>query len=113
MRGKLGHTFASKVINESFKNARNIAKKAATKCSLLADTDIFHNFLANASAILFSKTHEYEHNGTLMRNPIGYFTKTFKKIVYDYIDNFKSIHNIAQRRENVLTSSLGGFYTIF
>ncbi|PFB52556.1 cytosolic protein, partial [Bacillus thuringiensis] len=71
MRIKLQTAFDSKVINESFKNARNIAKKAAKKCSLLADTDIFHNLLANASSVLFSKTHEYEHSGTLMRNPIG------------------------------------------
>ncbi|PFB36443.1 cytosolic protein, partial [Bacillus thuringiensis] len=60
MRMKLQTAFDSKVINESFKNARNIAKKAAKKCSLLADTNIFHNLLANASAILFSKTHKYE-----------------------------------------------------
>ncbi|HHK5532760.1 TPA: cytosolic protein [Bacillus mobilis] len=100
MRGKLGHAFDSKVINESFKNASNIAKKAAKKCSLLADTDIFHNLLANASSVLFSKTHGYEHNGTLMRNPIGYFTRTFKHMVYDYIDTFKEIHILADRKTN-------------
>ncbi|MGR5864310.1 cytosolic protein [Bacillus cereus] len=102
MRGKLGHAFDSKMINESFKNARNIAKKAAKKCSLLADTDIFHNILANASSVLFSKTHEYEHNGTLMRNPIGYFTRTFKHMVYDYIDSFRDIHNLANRKKDIL-----------
>ncbi|MED3466574.1 helix-turn-helix domain-containing protein [Bacillus thuringiensis] len=100
MRGKLGHAFDSKVINESFQNARNIVRKAAKKCSLLADTAIFHNLLANASAVLFSKTHEYEHNGTLMRNPIGYFTRTFKHIVYSYIDSFREIHNLADRKAN-------------
>ncbi|PFB54243.1 cytosolic protein, partial [Bacillus thuringiensis] len=60
MRMKLQTAFDSKVINESFKNARNIARKAAKKFNLLADTDIFHNLLANASAILFAKTHKYE-----------------------------------------------------
>ncbi|MEK4416519.1 helix-turn-helix domain-containing protein [Bacillus sp. FSL K6-0268] len=100
MRGKLGHAFDSKVINESFKNAKNIAQKAAKKCSLLADTDIFHNLLANASSVLFSKTHGYEHNGTLMRNPIGYFTRTFKHMVYDYIDSFREIHILADRKTN-------------
>ncbi|PGY50707.1 cytosolic protein, partial [Bacillus thuringiensis] len=71
MRMKLQTAFDSKVINESFKNARNIARKAAKKFNLLADTDIFHNILANASSILISKTHKYEHNGKLMKNPIG------------------------------------------
>ncbi|MEH7149745.1 cytosolic protein, partial [Bacillus thuringiensis] len=46
MRMKLVTAFDPKMINESFKNARNIAKKAAKKCSLLADTAIFHNLLA-------------------------------------------------------------------
>ncbi|MBG9611680.1 cytosolic protein [Bacillus cereus] len=100
MRGKLGHAFDSKMINESFKNARNITKKAAKKCNLLADTDIFHNILANASSVLFSKTHEYEHNGTLMRNPIGYFTRTFKHMVYDYIDTFREQHILTNRKTN-------------
>ncbi|HHL0973777.1 TPA: cytosolic protein [Bacillus cereus] len=101
MRMKLQTAFDSKVINESFKNARNIARKAAKKCNLLADTDIFHNILANASAILFSKTHEYEHNGTLMKNPIGYFTSTFKQMVYNYIDSFRDIHNLANRKKDI------------
>ncbi|MED2760265.1 helix-turn-helix domain-containing protein [Bacillus thuringiensis] len=109
MRGKLGHAFGSKMINESFKNARNIAKKAAQKCSLLADTDIFHNLLANASSVLFSKTHEYEHNGTLMKNPIGYFTRTFKHMVYDYMDSFREIHNLASRKPSACTND-GIFY---
>ncbi|TKI81185.1 helix-turn-helix domain-containing protein [Bacillus mycoides] len=100
MRMKLATTFESTVINESFKNARNIVKKAAKKFTLLADTDVFHNLLANASSVLFSKTHKYEHNGKLMKNPIGYFTRTFKKMVYSYMDSFKDIHNIAQRRAN-------------
>ncbi len=100
MRMKLQTAFDSKVINESFKNAKNIARKAAKKFNLLADTDVFHNILANASAILFSKTHEYEHNDTLMRNPIGYFTCTFKHMVYDYIDSFREIHNLANRKTN-------------
>ncbi|MEJ9248659.1 cytosolic protein, partial [Bacillus thuringiensis] len=98
MRMELQTAFSSNVINESFKNAKNIARKAAKKFSLLADTGVFNNLLANASAILFSKTHKYEHNGTLMRNPIGYFTKTFKKMVYDYIDSFREIHIMAQRK---------------
>ncbi|MBJ8026126.1 cytosolic protein, partial [Bacillus cereus] len=103
---KLQTAFDSKMINESFKNARNIAKKAAKKCSLLADTAIFHNLLTNASAILFSKTHEYEHNGTLMRNPIGYFTRTFKRMVYNYVDSFRDIHNIAKRKSHVSANTI-------
>ncbi|MBW3492465.1 cytosolic protein [Bacillus sp. FDAARGOS_1420] len=106
MRMNLQTAFDSKVINESFKNARNIARKAAQKFNLLADTDVFHNLLANASSVLFSKTHEYEHNGTLMRNPIGYFTRTFKKMVYDYIDSFREIHIMAQRKAHIHTSNL-------
>ncbi|MGG5736720.1 helix-turn-helix domain-containing protein [Bacillus cereus group sp. IBL03679] len=101
MRMKLATAFDSNVMNESFQNAINIAKKAAKKCSLLADKDIFNNILTNASSALFSKTHEFEHNGTLMKNPIGYFTRTFKKMVYNYIDNFREIHNVAKRKENV------------
>ncbi|CCW04557.1 MULTISPECIES: hypothetical protein [Bacillus] len=101
MRMKLQTAFDSKVINESFKNARNIARKAAKKFNLLADTDVFHNILANASAILFSKTYKYEHNGKLMKNPIGYFTRTFKQMVYNYIDNFREIHNLANRKKDI------------
>ncbi|MFZ7804967.1 cytosolic protein [Bacillus thuringiensis] len=101
MRMKLQTAFDSKVINESFKNARNIARKAAKKFNLLADTDVFHNILANASAILFSKTYQYEHNGKLMKNPIGYFTRTFKQMVYNYIDNFREIHNLANRKKDI------------
>lgn len=74
MRIELQTAFEPKVINESFKNARNIVNKTANKFNLLAETDIFHNFLTNASSVLFSKTHEYEHNGTLMKNPIGYLS---------------------------------------
>ena len=70
MRMELQTAFSSNVINESFKNAKNIAKKAAKQFNLLADTDIFHNLLANASSVLYSKTHKYEHNGNLMKNPI-------------------------------------------
>ncbi|PYE97213.1 helix-turn-helix domain-containing protein, partial [Bacillus sp. 196mf] len=92
MRMKLQTAFGPKIINESFQNARNIAKKAAKKFNLLADTDVFHNLLANASSVLFSKTQKFEHNGTLMKNPIGYFTRTFKKMVYDYIDSFREKH---------------------
>ncbi|MED2783962.1 helix-turn-helix domain-containing protein [Bacillus thuringiensis] len=110
MRIELQTAFSSNVINESFKNAKNIARKAAKKFSLLADTGVFNNLLANASAILFSKTHKYEHNGTLMRNPIGYFTKTFKKMVYDYIDSFREIHIMAQRKANIHTSNLEIFH---
>ncbi|MGX5634194.1 cytosolic protein [Bacillus thuringiensis] len=109
MRIKLQTAFAPKVINESFKNAKNIARKAAKKFNLLADTGVFNNLLANASAILFSKTHKYEHNGTLMRSPIGYFTRTFKKMVYDYIDSFREIHNLANRKPSTCTSD-GIFY---
>ncbi|HFK1408932.1 cytosolic protein [Bacillus thuringiensis] len=106
---KLKTAFSSKIINESFRNAINIAKKAAKKFNLLADTDVFHNLLANASSVLFSKTHEYEHNGTLIKNPIGYFTRTFKKIVYHYIDSFREIHHIAKRKENIHTGPLAIF----
>ncbi|MEN3133071.1 cytosolic protein [Bacillus cereus] len=101
MRMKLATAFHSKVINESFHNAINIAKKAAKKFNLLADTDVFHNLLANASVTLYAKTQEFEHNGTLMKNPIGYFTRTFKSMVYDYIDSFRDIHNVAKRKESV------------
>ncbi|PEA09467.1 cytosolic protein [Bacillus cereus] len=100
MRMKLATAFGSKVINESFSNALNIAKKATKKCNLLSDKDVFNNILANASVALFSKTHEAEHNGELMKNPIGYFTNTFKTMVYNYIDSFREIHNIAKRKEN-------------
>ncbi|AHZ49138.1 cytosolic protein [Bacillus thuringiensis] len=71
MRMKLATAFDSKVINESFHNAVNIVKKAAKKFNLLSDKDVFNNIIANASVALFSKTHEAEHNGTLMKNPIG------------------------------------------
>ncbi|QIW22158.1 helix-turn-helix domain-containing protein [Bacillus thuringiensis] len=98
MRMKLATAFESNVINESFQNALNIAKKAAKKFSLLADKDVFNNILANASVALFSKTHEAEHNGTLMKNPIGYFTNTFKTMAYNYIDSFRDIHIMAQRK---------------
>ncbi|AGE75889.1 cytosolic protein [Bacillus cereus] len=100
MRMKLATAFDSKVINESFHNAVNIVKKAAKKFNLLSDKDVFNNIIANASVALFSKTHEAEHNGTLMKNPIGYFTNTFKTMVYDYIDRFRDIHNISKRKEN-------------
>ncbi|MEW4150988.1 helix-turn-helix domain-containing protein [Bacillus thuringiensis] len=113
MRMKLQTAFDSKVINESFKNARNIARKAAKKFNLLADTDVFHNILANASAILFSKTHEYEHNEKLIRNPIGYFTRTFKSMVYDYIDSFRDIHNIAKRNIHKSTSRMANSFMQF
>ncbi|ANS46159.1 DeoR family transcriptional regulator [Bacillus thuringiensis] len=97
------------MMKASFKNAINIAKKVAKKCSLLTDTAVFHNLLVNASFVRFSKTHEYEHNGTLMKNPIGYFTRTFKKMVYHYIDSFREIHHIATRKENVHTGPLAIF----
>ncbi|MGH1231838.1 cytosolic protein [Bacillus toyonensis] len=100
MRMKLATAFDSNVINESFQNALHIAKKAAKTCSLLSDKDVFTNILANASVALFSKTHEIEHNGTLMNNPIGYFTNTFKNMVYNYVDSFKEIHHVAKRKEN-------------
>ncbi|PEF65439.1 helix-turn-helix domain-containing protein, partial [Bacillus cereus] len=45
MRMKLQTAFSPTVINKSFKNARNIARKAAKKFNLLADTDVFHNIL--------------------------------------------------------------------
>ncbi|HDR7708611.1 TPA: helix-turn-helix domain-containing protein [Bacillus cereus] len=106
MRMKLATAFGSKVINESFHNAVNIAKKAAKKFSLLSEKDVFNNILANASVTLFSKTHEVEHNGELMKNPIGYFTNTFKSMVYDYIDRFRDIHNISKRKTNTDTSSV-------
>lgn len=109
MRMKLATAFSPKIINESFRNALNIAKKAEKKCSLLADKDVFNNILANASVALFSKTHEFEHNGTLMKNPIGYFTRTFKSMVYNYIDSFRDIHNIAKRKENAQTGYLAIF----
>ncbi|PEF60476.1 helix-turn-helix domain-containing protein [Bacillus cereus] len=109
MRMKLQTAFDSKMINESFKNARNIVRKAAKKFNLLADTDVFHNLLANTSSVLFSKTYEYEHNGTLMRNPIGYFTRTFKHMVYGYIDNFSEIHHLAQRKANIHATNMAIF----
>ncbi|MES1048728.1 helix-turn-helix domain-containing protein [Bacillus thuringiensis] len=109
MRMKLTTAFESNVINESFQNAVNIAKKAAKKCSLLADIDVFNNILANASVVLRKNTHEFEHNGELMKNPIGYFTRTFKKMVYDYIDSFRDIHNISKRKENAQTGSMAIF----
>ncbi|WP_420973724.1 helix-turn-helix domain-containing protein [Bacillus thuringiensis] len=109
MRMKLATAFGSKVINESFHNAVNIAKKAAKKFSLLSDKDVFNNILANASVALFSKTHEVEHNGELMKNPIGYFTNTFKSMVYDYIDSFREIHNLANRKPSACTND-GIFY---
>ncbi|MED3407766.1 cytosolic protein, partial [Bacillus thuringiensis] len=109
MRMELQTAFSSNVINESFKNAKNIAKKAAKQFNLLADTDIFHNLLANASSVLYSKTHKYEHNGNLMKNPIGYFTRTFKRMVYNYIDSFREIHNLANRKTSACTSD-GIFY---
>ncbi|MEN3132488.1 cytosolic protein [Bacillus cereus] len=107
MRMKLATAFHSKVINESFHNAINIAKKAAKKCSLLSDSDVFNNILVNASVALYSKTQEFEHNGALMKNPIGYFTRTFKNMIYDYIDSFRDIHNVAQRKAN---ACIGGIY---
>ncbi|MED1381797.1 cytosolic protein [Bacillus mycoides] len=109
MRMKLATAFESNIINESFQNALNIAKKAAKKLSLLADTDVFHNLLANASSVLYSKTHKYEHNGKLMKNPIGYFTRTFKQIVYNYIDSFRDLHIIAQRKANIHASNTALF----
>ncbi|PGP57733.1 cytosolic protein, partial [Bacillus cereus] len=36
----------------------------------------------------------------LMKNPIGYFTRTFKKMVYNYVDSFRELHNVAKRKEN-------------
>ncbi|PGS59857.1 cytosolic protein, partial [Bacillus cereus] len=76
MRITLQTAFDSNIINESFRNSINIAKKATKTCSLLADKDIFNNILANASAALYAKTQKFEHNGTFMKNPIGYFTRT-------------------------------------
>lgn len=108
MRMKLATAFWN-VINESFQNAVNIAKKAAKKLNLLAYTDVFNNILANASVALYSTTQEFEHNGTLMKNPIGYFTRTFKHMVYNYIDNFRDIHNIAKRKESAQYNSLAVF----
>ncbi|PEP83042.1 helix-turn-helix domain-containing protein, partial [Bacillus toyonensis] len=105
MRLTLQHAFDAKVLNESFKNAKNIARKAAKQCSLLADTDIFHNLLVNTSSVLFAKTHEYEHNGNLIKNPIGYFTRTFKQMVYTYIDSFRDVHILAGRKAHIHTST--------
>ena len=109
MRMKLATAFDSKVINESFHNAVNIAKKFAKKFNLLEDKDVFNNIIANASVALFSKTHEAEHNCTLMKNPMGYFTNTFKSMVYNYIDSFREIHNLANRKPSACTSD-GIFY---
>ncbi|MFJ8529992.1 cytosolic protein [Bacillus sp. NPDC094106] len=109
MRMRLASAFGPKVINESFQNALNITKKAEKKCSLLADKDVFNNILANAASTLFSKTHEFEHNRTLMKNPIGYFTRTFKSMVYNYIDSFREIHNVAKRKEQAQSNSLAIF----
>ncbi|EOO36959.1 hypothetical protein IIU_01562 [Bacillus cereus VD133] len=109
MRMELQTAFDPTIINESFKNARNIAQKAAKQFNLLADTDVFHNLLANASSALYSKTHKNEHNGKLIKNPIGYFTRTFKKMVYNYIDSFREIHNLANRKTSACTCD-GIFY---
>ena len=84
---------------------RETLQEKLQKFNLLADTDIFHNLLGNASSVLFSKTHEYEHSGALMKNPIGYFTRTFKQMVYNYIDSFKDIHNFANRKASACTNS--------
>ena len=46
---------------------RETLQEKLQKFNLLADTDIFHNLLGNASSVLFSKTHEYEHSGALMK----------------------------------------------
>lgn len=56
MSMKLTTVFESNVINNSFKSARNIAKKAAKKINFLVNTDILP--LTNASFVLFSKMHE-------------------------------------------------------
>ncbi|PGS61192.1 cytosolic protein, partial [Bacillus cereus] len=40
---------------------------------------------------------------------IGYFTRTFKSMVYNYVDSFRDIHNIAQRKANVHVSNLAIF----
>ncbi|MED2753510.1 helix-turn-helix domain-containing protein, partial [Bacillus thuringiensis] len=45
MRIELQTAFSSNVINESFKNAKNIARKAAKNFSVLADTGVFNNLL--------------------------------------------------------------------
>ncbi|PYE86631.1 hypothetical protein ATL10_11152, partial [Bacillus sp. 196mf] len=82
---------------------------AAKKFNLLADTDVFHNLLANASVALYSKTQKFEHNGTLMKNPIGYFTRTFKQMVYNYIDSFRERHILEKRKATVCTDG-GIFY---
>lgn len=44
-----------------------------------------------------------------MRNLIGYFTRTFKKIVYNYMDSFKGIHIIALRKSNKHVSNIAIF----
>ena len=44
-----------------------------------------------------------------MKNPIGYFTNTFKSMVYNYIDSFREIHNLANRKPSACTSD-GIFY---
>ncbi|ANS50147.1 hypothetical protein BT246_48110 [Bacillus thuringiensis] len=47
-----------------------------------------------------------------MKNPIGYFTRTFKQMVYNYIDSFRDIHNIAKRKEHAHTGPLAIFKRI-
>lgn len=42
-----------------------------------------------------------------MKNPVGYFIRTFKKMVY--IDSYRERHIIEQRRENVITSNFAIF----
>ena len=44
-----------------------------------------------------------------MENPVGYFTRTFKHMVYDYIDSFRDIHHLANRKASACTSD-GLFY---
>lgn len=67
---------------------------------MLSHQSVFKNIITYASVALFSKTNEAEQNGELMKNPIGYFTNTFKALAYNYIDNFREIHIVAKCKEN-------------
>ncbi|PEZ15572.1 cytosolic protein, partial [Bacillus thuringiensis] len=44
--------------------------------------------------------------------PIGYFTNTFKQMVYNYVDEFRDLHNLAQRKTNVHVRNLAIFERI-
>lgn len=82
-------------VSHFFKNARDIAKKVEKIRFNSGYGDIRQPFTITSS-VLYSKMHKYEHTSTLMKNLIRYFTRTFKKMIYDYIDSIKDIRNISK-----------------